>query len=220
MRKILYINCSPRNEKISTSAVVLRDLGNFLKEEVAIFTLPRIIQEEKESVLATLDSFDIWIIAFPLYVDVLPGHLTWWLKEYENYRKENGIAKNIKVYGIANCGFPEPEQNREALNIMEIFCRKNGLEWRFGIGLGMGEPYKQMKNIPIQSKNKKEILGAFKRVEEDLKNIDSSNKGNSFVSVKFPKSLYKLMGSLGWVLQARKNGLKRSDLYARPLFER
>lgn len=225
MKKILYINGSPRGEKGSSSALILQDIAAYLKEEGLstadgeVFTIPRSIKKDTKPVLDTMDDADIWIIALPLYVDVLPGHLSWWLKEYENHRMAQKDTKNIRVYGIVNCGFPEAIQNADALKVLEIFCRKCGLQWRFGIGIGMGEPYKEMHGIPLRSWMKSEIFASYKALGNDLNREDSAGEKNYFVKVKYPRFLYRVQGALGWVLRSRKNGVSRRDMYARPLLD-
>lgn len=225
MDKILFINGSPRGEKDSSSALILKDIASFLKaegvrkEDTEVFTLPRNIKQDPLPLVASMNEADIWIMALPLYVDVLPGHLTWWLQEYQKYRLSRSDMKKIRVYGVVNCGFPEAEQNAGALKVLEIFCRKNGLEWRFGIGLGMGEPYKEMHGIPLKSGLKKDILSSFQAIAGDLNRVDASHERNYFVRVKYPRFLYRIQGALGWILRSRKNGISRKAMYARPLLE-
>jgi hypothetical protein len=223
MNRILYINGSPRGEKGSNSAQILKDLGVYLKdegvtgEEVSILTLPRIYPEEPESQFQILNNSDIWIIALPLYVDALPGHLCRWLKGFEEYRKIRENKRNIRVYAIVNCGFPEAIQTENALKTLEIFCLKSGLSWGFGIGLGMGEAYRQMASIPLRFWGKRELLNSFKALSSDLSTPESPSHGNLFAAVKFPHRLYRIMGAFGWKSQIRKHGLKAGDLFAQPL---
>ncbi|MBF9016299.1 MULTISPECIES: NAD(P)H-dependent oxidoreductase [unclassified Oceanispirochaeta] len=225
MKKILYINGSPRGEKGSSSPLILKDIAAYLKDEgirkedAKVFTIPRSIKENTKSILETMDDADIWIIALPLYVDVLPGHLTWWLREYQNHRMSQENRKNIRVYGIVNCGFPEAIQNADALRVLEIFCRKSELEWRFGIGIGMGEPYKEMRAIPLRSWMKSEILASYKALGNDIHRDEAAPDSNYFVQVKYPRFLYRLQGAFGWIIRSRRNGVSRKAMYARPLLE-
>ena len=223
MKSILYINGSPRGEKNSTSAQILRDVADFLEKEgvrethLEMLTLSRNMEGNADGILKRMNSAEYWILALPLYVDALPGHLTWWLKQYEGYRERSSDRGSIKVYGIINCGFPEAVQNRDALKILEIFCRKNGLDWRFGIGMGMGEPYKQMRDIPLRSFIKVPIFKAYKLLLEDIKGERRKPDDNLYISIRFPRFLYRFIGEWGWKSEAKKNGLKARDLYGRPL---
>ena len=58
------------------------------------------------------------------------------LKEMEAFCKENDLR--LKVYVIANNGFIEGRQNEPLMQVMENFCRRSGLEWSGGIGIGGG----------------------------------------------------------------------------------
>jgi len=222
MSGILFINGSPRRSR-SCSALVLKDLAGVMKEEGVLEEEPEVITPSRklpadpQDVLEKLEEADIWVMALPLYVDTLPGHLTWWLRQYELYRQRTGTRKEIRVYAVVNCGFPEPEQNADALEMLEIYCGKNGLSWRLGIGLGMGEPYKEMAGIPLKSRFKSAIYDSCRTAAEDIRAAGDGPAANRFVKVRFPRFLYTFMGSIGWRQQARKNGLKRGDLYARPL---
>jgi hypothetical protein len=225
MKKILYINGSPRGENGSTSHLILKDIAAYFKEEgirkedAEFLTIPRSIRKDPKSILNTMDEADIWIIALPLYIDVLPGHLSWWLREYQNHRNSQKDKKNIRVYGIINCGFPEAIQNADALRVLEIFCRKCEMEWRFGIGIGMGEPYKEMHGIPLRSWMKSTIFTSFQALGNDIDHSEAAPENNSFAQVKYPRFLYRIQGAFGWISRARKNGVSRRDLYARPLLE-
>lgn len=223
MKSILYINGSPRGETLSNSSQILKDIdsllneGNLMKKKPPILTLSPQMNSPKDSVLKKMDEADIWILVLPLYVDSLPGHLTWWLKQYELYRAGMKKKHRIQVYGIINCGFPEAIQNADALMILEIFCKQNGLDWRFGIGIGKGGPYRQMKDIPLHSFMKSRILHAFQTLSDDLSGKEERPAGNLYVSIRIPRFLYSHAGSTGWKLQAKKNGLCKKDLFARPL---
>jgi hypothetical protein len=223
MRRILYINGSPRGENASSSVQILKDIAGILresgggKEEASILSLPRKTDGETEDILQEMDTADIWVVSFPLYVDALPGHMTWWFRQYELYRRQNRKAKKIQLYAAVNCGFPEAVQCEGALDILEIFCRKNGMEWRFGIAVGMGESYKEMKNIPLRSFMKSKILRAYETLAADVGGISPIVPANLFVSVRLPRFLYLLLGTAEFKRQAKKHGLNNRDLYARPI---
>ena len=223
MKNILYINGSPRGEGESTSGVILRDIHRILVSdgpghgEPDLLTLPVQKGRREEEILRRMDEADAWVIAFPLYIFALPGHLTWWLMRYEEYRTRGGACRPIRIYAAANCGFPEPSHCRSALTVIRLFCRRNGLDWRLGIAMGKGEPYKQMKDMPLTSRMKSGILEAYKTLAADMA-AETPAAGDIFpVSLRMPDSLYRLMGTVGWKLRIRKSGLKGKDLHARPL---
>ena len=226
--RIAYICGSPRKESESNSALILKDLEAFFTEqgvmqESVYIKIPRNLSEKTDPFWKEAEKVDIWLIAFPLYVDSLPGHMSWWLKRYEEHRnvsQRTGVKlPSPRVYGIANCGFPEAVQNREALKVLELFCRKNGLEWQFGVGIGMGEPYRQMRSMPLKAAAKKELLRAFRALADDLKNEGQGRAENLYAAVRFPHFLYRFLGGIGWRRRAGKYGLGSRDLYRRPLLK-
>jgi len=223
MRRILYINGSPRGKNTSSSVQILEDIAGILreskadKEELSILSLPRKTDGETEGILQEMDSADIWVVSFPLYVDALPGHMTWWFRQYELYRRQRTMKKNICVYAVVNCGFPESIQCEGALDILRLFCRKNGMEWRVGIAVGMGGSYWSMKDIPLRSFMKSKILRAYEALAADMGKESPIAPRNLFVSARFPLFLYLLFGTAGFKSQAKKHGLNKRDLYARPL---
>ena len=223
MKKIIYINGSPRGVGNSTSGVILKDIAGILKTagldkgEAWIIDLPVKTGQNEEEILASMDEGDIWIIAFPLYIFSLPGHLAWWLECFEKHRSRDGNRKDIKVYAVANCGFPEATHCNSALQIVKFFCRRNSLDWRLGIAMGKGESYKQMKDVPLKSMMKSGILSAYRVLVEDISGKKQASGETLSVAIRLPVFLYNLMGSIGWRMTALKSGLKTKDLYARPL---
>ena len=75
------------------------------------------------------------VVIFPLYVDSLPSHLLRFFMEWEMDRREQQ-RRALSLYAVAQCGFYEGEQNRIALEQVSCFCRKAGISWQGGVGLG------------------------------------------------------------------------------------
>jgi hypothetical protein len=59
------------------------------------------------------------------------------MSEAESYCKENNLR--FKVYAIFNCGFFEGKQCKSAFPILEYWCKKAGLVYSGGVGIGGGE---------------------------------------------------------------------------------
>ena len=162
-------------------------------------------------------SADSILFTFPLYVDSLPAPLT---KACEI------LSKNIKdthkeVIAIANSGFPEPKQNFTALDILESFARQSGLNWVCGLAVGAG--------AALASKRPKKLEehgGMVAKLAKSLDEIvamitkDVSSQGHKTVCAQpLPRWMYTMMGDAGWRSSAKRRGLKKNDLLARPLFE-
>lgn len=117
---------------------------------------------------------------------------------------------------IANSGFPESEQNREALEIGRLFAEKNGLPWGLGIAVGMGGSYRGMAKVPLESPLKKRVSQAFHGIREEMSQPSPEGREMMAGEVAFPRWLNNFLGTRGWYRGAKKNGLRRKDLYARP----
>jgi len=132
--KIALINGSPKI-KDSASDCILQELKVFLsKQNNTIieyhFRKPQLSIKEMENLVEC----DDLVFAFPLYVDGIPSHLLNCLTKLENYFQAVN-EKEIKVYSLVNCGFYEGHQNTLAIEIMENWCIKAGLQWGQGLEL-------------------------------------------------------------------------------------
>lgn len=107
MLKIALINGSPK-AKNSASEAALQALGAFMKDsEISKydFRKPQLGFEH----LKQLEEQEVWVLAFPLYVDGIPSHLLSCLAQLENHFKAQPTPK-VTVYCLVNCGFYEGEQ--------------------------------------------------------------------------------------------------------------
>ncbi|MDI6706623.1 MAG: NAD(P)H-dependent oxidoreductase [Bacillota bacterium] len=164
-----------------------------------------------------LSQADAVIIAFPLYVFCLPGILMRFLEDYYKFYAESGKVKdNAKVYAIINCGFPEPEINQEAVRVIRSFCRHINADFRFGVLVGGGGMMLAAKDAPFMKKTLSKLDNAFLAIAKDMQSNDCVNTDNIYIAMNFPRRLYFFMGDRGWAFAARKNGLKKKDLYRKP----
>jgi multimeric flavodoxin WrbA len=214
--KIAAINGSPRGEK-SNSAEMISIIRNMLSAEVKLLMI-----NEKTSrnaadseMMPALIGADVLIVAFPLYVDGLPSTLIRFLERYVQARGES--RKKQRVFALANCGFYEGKQNEISLNIVENFCAANGLVWGGGVGIGTGEMLIPMHAVPPKAGIRKPVINALGVVARTIMTPNGQLAGNVFAQHGLPWFLYKIMGEFGWRAQAKKNGLKKRDLDARPL---
>ena len=194
------INGSPRGKR-ANSYEILSFINGLLPKDWEH------VSEEKAQ------DADILIIAFPLYVDALPASL---MKRLEEYGSK--IYKSQRVFGIANCGFYEGLQNKIALEILRRYCINNGLEWCGGVGIGTGEMITALKNVPARAGIKRPVTLALEKLEKAAEDSPSGRLAqNIYTQHVFPWMAYKLSGEMGWRQQAKRHGLKRRDLFARPL---
>ena len=131
--KTLFIDCSPKR-RLSASG--------FIADVTRVFTAGQKKKEklrngaDHERILTELKDADCVVFCMPLYVDGVPSHVLPFLKETEELCRQEGM--DISVYVIANNGFIEGKQNEPLMQIMENFCRRSGIRWCGGLGIGGG----------------------------------------------------------------------------------
>lgn len=205
--KISIINGSPKLEK-STSGLMIEYLIPLLGEnEITIHHLNKVNYAKDQ--LIEIEICDVLIFAFPLYVDSIPAHLLRFLVELE---KRKSISDNTIVYCIINNGFFEGKQNHIALAQMKNWCKTMGLTWGQGIGVGSGEMLPFLKDIPLGHGPNKNLGKAIHELAHNIAALDSGK--DLFISPNWPRFLWKMQASsFFWYPSAKKNGLKRKDLF-------
>jgi multimeric flavodoxin WrbA len=213
-KSALLLVGSPKGE-ISTSA----SLGNYLLQllaEADFKTAKAIIHrfvirsEKVEELLSMVNNADLIILSFPLYVDSLPAPVIKAMELIRDNRNE-GQRKTQDFIAISNCGFPESSQIEVALEICKNFAEEVNFNWRGGLALGGGGA---VNGRPIEERGgmlRNVIKGLEITAEHLSKGEDIPNKAIELVSKSIiPSGMYKMMGNLGWRIQARRYGvLKR-----------
>lgn len=207
--KISIINGSPKLKK-STSELMIEYLMPFISEN-RVF-VHHINSADWDTIrFAEIGSCDILIFAFPLYIDSIPSHMLRFLIELE--KQKHLFSKNM-VYCIINNGFFEGRQNHIALDQMKNWCNTMGLTWGQGIGIGAGEMLPFLKDIPLGHGPNKNVGRAFKELTCNITALDSGN--DLFISPNWPRFLWKVQAYFNYFYpQAKKNGLKKKDLFER-----
>ena len=197
------INGSPKRSG-STSGKLLDILKEHLSTELAETSLHG--PEPGPESLAAMRRADVWLFAFPLYVDSLPSHLVACLTCLEQLARET----RPRVYAVVNCGFYEGQQNRLALEILENFCARANCMWCGGVGIGGGGA---LAALP-RAAGRKGPMGPVEAALRELAgNIASgSAQEKKYVTVAVPRLLYKLAGEMGWRKQIKSNGGRARDL--------
>jgi len=204
--RVALINGSPKVNN-SASGALLEDLKRYLEKNAEVvnfgFHSPVISKEEVEELTKT----DAWVFAYPLYVDGMPGHLLSCLVQLEETRIKN---PQIHIYGIVNCGFYEGIQAELALKILQNWCLKTGFVWSGGIGVGGGGGLAMMPKMEPGQGPKAPIEKAVAELSDII--LKKQVRDNSYVSVAFPRFLYKMGAQLGWRQMIKANGGKAKDL--------
>lgn len=207
---ISLINGSPKVRN-SASGVILGELEEYLEgHTIARYSL-RTNEPLTAVQLRSLAEQDVLVLAFPLYVDGIPSHLLRHLVEMEACFGRN--SSGAMMYAVANCGFYEGRQNRNALDMMKIWCEKAHVVWGQGVGVGGGGMIAGLENVPKGRGPRKNLSAALRTLADHVAEMQSAD--DLFVSPNFPRFLYKAMGEMGWRMQIRQNGLTRRDLFLR-----
>lgn len=209
--KIALINGSPKVSH-SASASLLTDLKSFLSREADLIDVGLNKAIISEKILEELKNADALVFAYPLYVDGIPAHLLSCLMQLENTPWSN---RKIHVYGIANCGFYEGIQTETALKILQNWCIKTGLIWGGGVGTGGGGALAQLPDVKNGHGPKAPIEKALRSLADSILRYEVQK--NNYVTLAFPRFLYKTAGQMGWRQMMKQNGGNAKDLGKQPL---
>lgn len=204
--KIALINGSPKVNN-SASGVLLEDLKRYWGENVEIVSLGFHSSIIPKEIIEELAKMDVWIFAYPLYVDGIPGHLLSCLIQLEEAQLQN---LGIHIYGIVNCGFYEGMQAEFALKLLQNWCLKTGFIWSGGIGIGGGGGLAMMPKFEPGYGPKAPIDKALRSLSDMVLRKEVQN--NKYVSVAFPRFLYKMCAQIAWRQMIKANGGKIRDL--------
>ena len=131
--KTIFINCSPK-KSMSASSYLISLQRIFVKGEKVTETLRN--KGDYQRILESLKDADNVVFVLPLYVDGIPSHVLPFLKDMEDYCKENEIKLN--VYSVVNNGFIEGRQSEPVMRILKNFSKRAGLHFCGGTGIGGG----------------------------------------------------------------------------------
>lgn len=204
--KIALINGSPKVNN-SASGTLLEDIKGYLGEKAELIEFGFHSPVISGDAIEALAQADAWVFAYPLYVDGIPGHLLSCLIQLEEARIQN---PQIRIYGVVNCGFYEGIQAELALQLLQNWCTKSGFLWSGGIGVGGGGGLAMMPKLQPGQGPKAPIDKALESLSEII--LKKEAQDNKYVSVAFPRFLYKLGAQIGWRQMIKANGGKTRDL--------
>lgn len=213
---LIIINASPKNDGGSCGALI-KDFLYYYKDsenaiELHIDGFGDIQQAEKFREL--YNSSDPSIIIFtPLYLDGIPSHLLSFLCKLSRIINSSPTGKTYidgkphicGVYAVVNCGLYEGEHARVALHILKNWCRRSGMEWHGGIGIGGCGGYSKLHTKPGHGV-KREIGKQFIALSESI--AGNCVKKDSYISTGYSRSLYKSGAEIGLSMMARANNVK------------
>ena len=131
--KTVFINCSPKKRFCASSYFLFLQRLFVSGEKVS---LKLRTPADHAPILEQIQDAQAAVFVLPLYVDGVPSHVLRFMEVMEAYCKEHDLQLN--VYCIANNGFIEGKQNEPLMQIFAHFCRRAGLNWGGGVGIGGG----------------------------------------------------------------------------------
>ena len=203
--KIVLLNCSLRADN-SNSKKFLDRMSSDIRGNVESINLSTYINRYDELVEMLARTSTI-VLGIPLYVDGIPSALLRVMERLEHCR----MAGEKHIYVVSNMGFYESVQLKNLMSMVKTWCEKCGYTYGGGVAIGAGE----MIGSLITSTDK----GPAKYAAEALKKLSSAINDSEDIediyadAYRFPRALYMLAADSGWPVGAKKNGLKRKDLY-------
>jgi hypothetical protein len=103
------------------------------------------------------------------------------------------------------------EHTRLSFEILRHWCRRAGLDWGRGLGIGGGEMIAQLKKTPVGRGPKKNLGKELIRLAGSIGAFTSEE--TRYVSPNFFKTLFVMAATIGWKQKAKHNKLRTKDLY-------
>lgn len=217
-KNVVIVNASPKiGEATVSGALAGMAKDNFTDDvNVSMIDVRKSFSgRQNEKSFGIMCEADALIFIFPLYIFCLPGMLMRFLQDYCRYREQRQESpRSPKVYAAVNCGFPESNINEEAVRVIKSFCKHTGARFRFGILIGGGGMLLGAKDAPFMKKTMAKINEGFSAAAADI--ASDTPHDNFYIEMNCPRRLYLFFGNMGWKQLAKKNGLKKKGLYAKP----
>lgn len=197
--------CGSPHDKGGNSTYFLEGLKERLNSDETIYNIMKSPKISETAFLKAIKNGDNIVFSFPLYADSLPAYFIGFLRQLENLAA--GIVSQSRIYGIVNCGFYDAVQNHIAVSMLWKWCEKCGLKKGSALAIGAGG---MAQAVPIGKGPMAKAGAALEKLAEDIKNSRSSD--TAYIEPSFPRFLYKIAGNMGFTAQAKKNGLKKSEV--------
>lgn len=194
MEKIMILNGSPRAPRSNSKqyAALFAKYSRFSTETFSV-TGPK-----SKEIGNRIQEFSHVLLVFPLYADGIPVPLLLFLKEWE----QNGFKGNPMVSILINCGFLEPEQNDVAIDMVKLFCRKNGLTFGSVLKIGSGEAILQ---TPFRWLVERKIRRLASSIEKGIPLVQQ-------VTMPLTKNMFLKASEKYWESYGKKNGITRDEM--------
>ena len=215
VKRALLLVGSPKTHKSTSNS-----LGEYLFdhlgaqsieiETIYLYTVLRNFHK-MQALLDAIDTADLIMLAFPIYVDTLPAPVIEALERIMSHRMAHGEFHRQLFSAIANCGFPEVHHCANSLALCENFALQAGFEWAGSLALGAGEM--------INGTSLVEAGGMAIRIRQSLELAAGSLAQGQVVPQAaqdlmskpvIPHALYRLSGWWRWNQMSQHYGVRKS----------
>lgn len=203
MINLCIINGSPKIKNSNTDFFIQELCSDFNSDiKIEKYYVKQILKDT--SLFNKIIASDKILIASPLYADSFPSITLEFLSQFEEFLKDKNSSR-IEVYGMVNCGFFEGEQNQIALTILNHFCKKVNLTWRFGIGIGGGEFFPNSSKAPKTAPTNNSLYEAIFTLKNDIEKTDYKVSNNILIKPnKMSQFFYRFACNIGWYFMSMK----------------
>jgi hypothetical protein len=159
---------------------------------------------------------DLFLLATPLYVDSFPSLATRALELVETTRRSE--RSDAVFVPLVNCGFPEPEHTRTALNIARNFARAAGYGFAGALPLGAGGVVTPERSLEEPRPPVSHVVRAIELTAPALAAGGPVPEAalRAILEPPLPEFLYRIAGEFGFRREAHRLGTHQGDLRTAP----
>lgn len=193
-RKIVLLNGSPRAPKSNS-----RRYAAIFREHCPVAADYFEITRRNHAMLCSkTDEYTDVVLVFPLYADSLPVSLLDFLKSLEAARSERRPTVSVMI----NCGFLEYEQNMVAMDMVRLFCRRNGYPFGSVLMIGGGEA---ILDTPF-------LLLAGRRIAAFARAVAEGRAQSMHVTMPITKRMFVWASDIYWRMYGRRHGVSKRQM--------
>lgn len=190
----MIINASPRAPK-SNSKQYAQLFSKYCYSNTEYYEVKK---SNHLALCQMIENFSDIVFVFPLYADSIPVTLLNFLKTLE----ENIHYKKPTVSVVINCGFIEPHQNDIAVEMLRLYCRKNGYPFGSTYKIGSGEA---ILTTPFR-------IFLKVRMKKFAASIEEQRYKNFQVTMPISKKMFIKASSVYWENYGKKNGISKEQM--------
>lgn len=193
-RKIVLLNGSPRAPKSNS-----KRYASIFREHCPVAADYFEITRRNHAMLCSkTDEYTDVVLVFPLYADSLPVSLLDFLKSLEAARSERRPTVSVMI----NCGFLEYEQNMVAVDMVRLFCRRNGYPFGSVLMIGGGEA---ILDTPFR-------LLVGRRIAAFARAVAEGRAQSMHVTMPITKRMFVWASDIYWRMYGRRHGVSKRQM--------